>query len=451
MRRLLLILLIPLLASAVPAAAQADDSFLLGAGTRAKALAFGPDGNLWFTAVHHEGLTDLIGRATPTGEVREFPLPKREGTEIGGIVAGADGKLWFADTSRDAIGRAGLDGAVTELPLPRGSGPTGIVAGPDGAIWFTAAASDRLGRIDAAGSLRFFPLPLGANPLDLAFADGAFWIAENGRNAIARVTPDGAMTEYPLPHPDSKPRAIVRGADGNLWFSEEADSRIGRIDPAGAIVEFDVPGNFGGTGALAAAADGTIFFVTGSQRAGVEIGSLSPTGVLTGLGCVTAYCDLPVSALTVGPEGGLWYATDVRYTEGGGGGALLELHAPGTIGRFQPPGPVAVSIDRQALRVRKRHTRIGLSCSGGPEAICTGAVSLEAKVRAPGARRPSRAIFASRYFRLPAGGAHAFALKITPYGLNVLRRGPLRVTVRAAVHGGAEATSQLTLHPPRRH
>lgn len=450
-RRVVFILLAWLLFVAIPAAAWASPVIELGKGTKAEALAFAPDGNLWFTANSFYASTDVIGRTTLGGEVKEFPLPKRDRLEIGDIAVGAEGGLWFADTGAEAIGRSNLDGQVTEFPLSSDSGPSGLVAGPDGAIWFTESGTGRLGRIEEGGSITSFALPLGSHPLDLAASDGALWVTESGRNAIARVSLDGVVTEYPLPHPDSRPQEIVSGVDGNLWFSEEGASRLGRLDPRGGLEEFDVPGNVRGTGALAAAPDGTIFFVTGSGRAWIEIGSLSPTGRLTGLGCVTALCDLPVTALTVGSDGTLWYGTGVAYYGGGGGGALLQPYFPGTIGRFEPPKPVALSILRGALRLRGRFLHVGLACRSRTKVKCVGNAALVADVPRRGGRAERLFISRRSYFRLAGGKRKRIPLQIDPFAMDILRRGALRVTLRAVVHGGPEATRRFTLRPPRRH
>jgi virginiamycin B lyase len=453
MRRCLLIALASLLIAATPAAAAENSPFPLGQGTRAQALAFGPDGNIWFTAnkYGYGGFTNVIGRLTPEGEVREYSLPSRDQVAIGGIVAGADGSLWFADTAEDAIGRSDLSGQVTEFPLEQGSAPTGIAVAPDGSIWFAATGRDRLGRIDGGGSITTVPLPAGARPSALAVADGAFWVTENGRNSIARVAPDGVVSEFLLPHPESKPKAIVRGADGNLWFSEEGASRIGRITPAGEITEFEVPGNAGGTGALAAAPDGTIFFATGRRHAWVEIGSLSPAGRLTGPSCpLPTTCTVPVGALAVGPEGRLWYATGIRYTEGGGANAQIELYAGGLIGRYASLQPLALSIPRQAPRLHGRYVRIALACKGSAGAWCAGTLALEGKIRRRGAGRPVKVSYGRRSFQLRAGTSHRFALKIGPLAVSILRNHPLRLTARATVRGGPQASRQLTLRSPSR-
>jgi virginiamycin B lyase len=459
MRRLYLALAAQLVLCAwLPITAPAARAFEsppieLGQGTKAQSLVFDRDGNLWFTAKKYaaEGFTRVIGRVTTGGEVREFPLPKREGVAIGGITVDAGGSVWFADTAADAIGRSDSEGRVTEFSLPRGSAPGGIVLGPDGAIWFTEGGADRLGRIDATGSITTLALPLGAHPRNLAIADGALWVTEYGRNAIARVSLNGTVAEYPLLRADSKPKVIVRSSTGALWFSEEGGQRLGRLYPGGAIVEYDVPGNVRGTGALAAGGDGTIFFVTGSEHAWIEIGSFSSDGELTGLGCVDESCDLPVSALTVGPEGSLWYGTDVAYYGGGGGGALLQPYFPGTVGRFNPPRPAAVSIPRQTLRLRGRFIHPTIACREPSQVPCVGSVQLEARFPGRGGRPEMVAIARRSLLRLAAGQRQRIPCKIEAFAMDVLRRRPLRVTLTAVIHGGLETRRSFTLRPPRRH
>jgi streptogramin lyase len=63
-------------------------------------------------------------RAHPDGQERTF-----------GIVAGADGALWFTEAGGNKIGRITADGkSIMEFPVPKDSAsPMGIAAGPDGA------------------------------------------------------------------------------------------------------------------------------------------------------------------------------------------------------------------------------------------------------------------------------------------------------------------------------
>lgn len=116
-------------------------------------LAFGSDGNLWFTEVSTR-LGLAIGRMTPAGVVTEFPVPRTSqatqtepDSPLGGLAAGANGNLWFADTANNAIGRITTDGTITEFPLPTPqSNPGTIVVAPDGKVWFTEVTYRRIGQ-----------------------------------------------------------------------------------------------------------------------------------------------------------------------------------------------------------------------------------------------------------------------------------------------------------------
>ena len=161
-------------------------------------IAFGPDGDLWFT--EYEG--DKIGKVSPTtGAIPEYAIPTADRVPEG-ITAGPDGDLWFTESGanlidgpldpRDAIGKINpTTGAVTEYPVPTvGSLPESIAAGPDGNLWFSEAGSDKIGKIDPT---------------------------------------TGAITEYPIPTALSWPRGIAAGPHGGLWFTEFDGNKIGKI------------------------------------------------------------------------------------------------------------------------------------------------------------------------------------------------------------------------------
>jgi len=71
--------------------------FNLPSAARGEALIAGPDGNIWSTGDHE------IARITPTGVVTQYPIPG-SGGQVFGIVTGADGNLWFAE-SDNKMGR----------------------------------------------------------------------------------------------------------------------------------------------------------------------------------------------------------------------------------------------------------------------------------------------------------------------------------------------------------
>ena len=81
--------------------------FSLPSAARGQALTAGPDGNVWSTGDHE------IARITPTGAVTEYAIPG-SGGQVFGIVTGADGNLWFAE-SDSQIGKFSL-GACTTSP-----------------------------------------------------------------------------------------------------------------------------------------------------------------------------------------------------------------------------------------------------------------------------------------------------------------------------------------------
>jgi streptogramin lyase len=103
-------------------------------------IVAGPDGNVWF---RNNG---WLARITPTGVVTELPRPSGA-PSVNRIATGPDGYIWW--TSNDAIGRRSPDGRIREfrLGISPGSGLGDIVAGADGSLWFTETTGNRIGRI----------------------------------------------------------------------------------------------------------------------------------------------------------------------------------------------------------------------------------------------------------------------------------------------------------------
>ena len=174
-------------------------------------ITAGPDGNLWFT----EHNTARIGRITPAGTITEFP-PLNPGSQPNGITAGPDGNLWFTEEAAtppgptnpgpgvsNKIGRITPSGILTEFQVPTVySGPFGITAGPDGNLWFTESVSNKIGRITPTGSITEFSIPTSnSSPEDIAAGpDGNLWFVERLGNAIGRITPTGVISTSRSPH-----------------------------------------------------------------------------------------------------------------------------------------------------------------------------------------------------------------------------------------------------------
>src|SRR5438552_3301183 len=107
------------------AGAQIITEFSAGitGGEQTNDITAGPDGNLWFTGLHHPLCGSVCGgratcggsgRITPGGVVTEFSVGISVGAVALAITAGADGNLWFVEgVSR--IGRITPLGVVTEF------------------------------------------------------------------------------------------------------------------------------------------------------------------------------------------------------------------------------------------------------------------------------------------------------------------------------------------------
>jgi virginiamycin B lyase len=204
------------------------------------ALAAGPDGALWYTALGPQKVinqpSSMIGRMTMTGEVTEFPLPK-DGIVARLLVTGADGALWFTfDTlendqglagSGSGIGRITTSGAVTLFPLPSTAGSaSSLVSGPDGSLWLAEAPINKglaphLARFTVAGVYTQFPLKGDARQGSVSITvgpDGAIWVG--GVGLLERFTTSGVETSLALPDPTDRVIALTAGPNHTLWFSE---------------------------------------------------------------------------------------------------------------------------------------------------------------------------------------------------------------------------------------
>jgi virginiamycin B lyase len=133
--------------------------FSLPLNSFSNSITAGQDGNFWIKEPGE------IGRISPTGMIREFPLSSSSlvdtlnwpntlsGSTIwGAITTGPDGALWFTEpgplTQNGKIGRITPSGTIREFPLPTPSGgPGGITVGLDGKLWFTEMLSNKIGRL----------------------------------------------------------------------------------------------------------------------------------------------------------------------------------------------------------------------------------------------------------------------------------------------------------------
>src|SRR5207247_1718620 len=79
-----------------------------------------------------------VATVTPgTTGFTEYAVPTSS-SQPGGIAWGPDGNLWFTEVAGNKVAKITTGGTITEYTVPTAnSQPTEIVAGPDGNLWFT--------------------------------------------------------------------------------------------------------------------------------------------------------------------------------------------------------------------------------------------------------------------------------------------------------------------------
>jgi virginiamycin B lyase len=431
---LLVLLVFPVLAGAAsvlegpPVVGQVSE-YELGAGTRPQALVSGPDGNLWFAGIRNVsgGFVDVLGKVTPKGSVTEFELGTHSANlGLSDIAVGPDGNLWFAEGGRTKVGRITTGGQITQFELPAGAGSaTAITAGPDGNLWFTESGAARIGRITTQGTVTEFPLS-GAREFwggDIAAGpDSALWTTLPGAGAIARIGTDGTVTDFPLPEeaPAGYPDDIVLGPDGALWFGKSQAGTLGRITASGEITQQALPE--GQTiSALTSGPFDNLWYAIG----GGHIGWVIP-GVAQGTTACINQCSSPVTDLSEGPDGKLWFVAGV------GGTSFYD--APGTIGTYAPP-PLEVRVGGDG-DVRGNSVYVPLSCRWTPAGrSCMGSLRLA------GGGRVLR-----KRLSLRLGAERRVAVRLPrPLTIRLARRGRIALKATTTVAGGRRDTGRIVV------
>ncbi|HUA10362.1 MAG TPA: hypothetical protein VMA98_13930 [Candidatus Acidoferrales bacterium] len=116
-------------------------------GDNAQYIAYGSDGNIYFTA--YGSGAPFIGWFNPSspGTINQIALASNA-TPLG-IVAGADNAMWFVDPGTNTIGEVSLaTHSVTTFPIPTADAyPQEITVGPDGSLWFTENGAGKIGHV----------------------------------------------------------------------------------------------------------------------------------------------------------------------------------------------------------------------------------------------------------------------------------------------------------------
>jgi streptogramin lyase len=302
--------------SAAPPQASFNE-YSLPSGSQPHRITVGIDGNRWFT----ESGADAIGRITPNGAIRSFPLPTPS-ARPDGIALGSDGAIWFTEIDANKIGRITTKGAIREFPIPTaGSQPVDIAAGPDGNLWFTESHANQVGRITLRGAITEFPAS-GTPDGITAGPGGALWLTEFTGNAIDEMTTAGTIAHrFVIPTGSSLPREILEGGDGRLWFGEAGASKIGRVSSNGTFAEFPIPTPNSNPGGMTIGADGNVYF---TEIFGNKVGQITPSGAIT---------EFPLPTPGSGPDG--IDLGPVLFLAENDGSKIATFHIPVTPGKCQ--------------------------------------------------------------------------------------------------------------------
>jgi len=147
-------------------------------------ITSGPDRNLWFADQNGS-----IGRVTTAGVITMFPVPSPNAEDPQALAFGSDGNIWYTNINMinfaPVVGRMTTAGFATEFLCDGASLSNSIVGGPDGNVWFTVL-TDEVVRITPDGTQ--MKIPVSSHPVGISVArDGNIWVAEN--EFILRYTP----------------------------------------------------------------------------------------------------------------------------------------------------------------------------------------------------------------------------------------------------------------------
>jgi streptogramin lyase len=342
------------LATGVPMLSNADPTELVvGPNTCTAALASGDSCSVTVAfrpSASSSGSAMLTLSATPggsitltanangpaTGTVTLFPFTV-SGPDPTGIAPGPDGNVWFTEFYGDKIGRITPSGTIREFSVSNPfATPVGIALGADGNLWFTDPVSASVLRVTPTGSFDAEVATAAATQLTdmIAGPAGILWFIgfdarTTSNGMICALTPglsfdeEYSITRYPL-------GGVAFGPDGNVWFTAPATNSIARIVPRrptpdlqAAIpidLEVAIPTANSTPGALTVGPDGNLWFV---EQSGNNIGRITTTGSITEFAIPTAGAN--PQGITAGPDGNVWFTEQTQIARITPQGVITEF------------------------------------------------------------------------------------------------------------------------------
>jgi streptogramin lyase len=242
------------------------------------AIAFAPDGTLFFTEAGSHRVRSLVEGAAETiagiapisgsddgvGADARFDSPT-------GVIFGPDGTLYVSEAGR--IRKIAPDASVTTLAT--GVPSTGYMAvDANGNVYTTEFFAHVLRRVSPDGTVSIIAGKLNEggladgptgtsrlkNPRGVVFGpDGNLYIADAGNGALRRMTPAGELTT--IERPFAVPMNLIMDTNGDLYYVTEGPRQLIRRSASGAKTVLATIPFLGGEPRIARAADGTFYVV----------------------------------------------------------------------------------------------------------------------------------------------------------------------------------------------
>ncbi|HEY7507576.1 MAG TPA: copper resistance protein CopC [Nitrososphaera sp.] len=238
--------------------------------------ALDADGTLWYI----DPVQTLLGHYDPeTGADEKFPLPEKG--ILSSLAMDQDGNLWMPIVQPNKVYKfSPAQGEFTAIDIHTpDSRPVAITAGADGKLWL-AESVGKIAMIDpATGGITEYE-PSGQNKLDtptVVFPDGnVLYISEHDSHTVTAFNPlFETFREYPSLNEGGLPFGMAKDAYGNIWFAEHEIDRMAVFDPRtgqGTEVKIPTAGSF--IQYITADDQGKIWF---AEQRGAAIGSVTIT------------------------------------------------------------------------------------------------------------------------------------------------------------------------------
>ncbi|HET9030826.1 MAG TPA: hypothetical protein VFN49_11695 [Candidatus Aquilonibacter sp.] len=163
----------------------------------------------------------------------------------------------------------------------------------------------------------------------------------NSPNGATIPLPGNTITEYTVQtnasNPPASPDAMTEGPDGRIWFTDVLNGQYGAITTGGTITLY--PNTFATYSDIVAGPDGKMYGLT-SLSGSDYVSKFDPT---TGANIAYYHMQGPGNAITVGPDGKLW------FTEGGSNPQIGSVMPSGNLTEYSINPIVGASPDPRGI------------------------------------------------------------------------------------------------------